>query len=1121
MKNETTNRQFKTTEAKQLIKYFKEILKQVINALTKNKIYYNDLEVSLNNLKQLNYLNTIVLNNIDGKEIDFDDDKLKYFISSLYYYKFSLESTNNYKTMYLKELSRIKSCIDDLSHGNNFIKWFFLSKNKKERINISYKELNQYKNSTIISQILSLLNELTPKEVSYAIIKNDFLNNLHEYYACIKNNFESTILKLNKVSYFENIVKKYDNLSKFINDIKFENDEARKRTKNAAYNYLHYLLYMNLLNISIDEISKDKNGISVKLLKNAGYKNLASIYKASTRQLSYVDGIGYITANKIKKWLENYNEMLLTTLKIKLSVDDQNQYTSELVSCIYQVLNLQSIIKKLDVINVENGDKVKSSIAAINNVENILNWLFISESKKVNILNAYSFLKDIYEKYSDDIEKLYEEFLQLNTNGLEPWEYFKNHSIDFNNVIEEVCPELIDHLHITNGLPNELLLEIEKQPIFIDGLNCTLRNYQTLAVKYILHQKRALIGDEMGLGKTIEAIAAMVSLKNTGATHFLVICPASVLENWYREIAYHSNLKAIKIYGFNDWIKSGGVAVINYESTSLINFEENFHFSLLVVDEAHFIKNTKTNRSQNTILISTYASYVLFLTGTALENNVNEMISLISILRSDIAHQIKPLANFATSSDFRVKIAPVYFRRKRDDVLAELPEKTEIEEFCNLNAEEKQIYTNSLFKSNFQQIRRLSFNIDNLSKSSKTIRMKEIVETAIHEDRKVLIFSYFLDTIFKLYDFFSDITLTPITGALKPTERQNIIDEFSSNPKKYILLLQINSGGIGLNIQKASVVIICEPQLKPSTETQAISRVYRMGQSRKVLIYRLIAKDTIEEKIRNILHEKQLTFDTYADKSVAAECNAEIDEKTLSEIINDEINKNKSNQNDQELNLKKDDANITELTESSNNNYSYYQNLMKMSYKEAVSSLLQKYGKVNGNYFLDAQCKQMNNSIKKGNQGLFIHHIDEDKAIMLSTSEYAAKNPFEYQKSDRLVYCNLLEHFFLHILIYEEPKPENANRNEKQGLGGAINFICMQLNDCYSDYNFKRYSFKVAKSLVINDYESYILMSKRLWQDIENDNMIPRNEKRNILYNLIVNNDGDIDNNLANELKSI
>lgn len=570
MKNEITTKQFKTTDAKQLIKYFDEILKRVASYLIKNKIYYNDLDVSLNNLKQLNYLNPIVLNNIDGKEIDFNDDKLKCFISSLYYYKLSLESTNNYKEIYSKELFNIKNYIDDLSRGNNFIKWFFLSKNRKERINISYKELNQYKNSNIVSQILSSLDGLTPKEVSYEIIKNDFLNNLHEYYDCIKNNFKSTILKFNKVSYFEDTIKKYDNLSNFVNDIKSENDEVRKRIKNAAYNYLHYLLYISLLNISIDEISKDKNGISVKSLKNAGYKNLASIYKASISQLSYVNGIGYKTADKIKKWLENYTGNLLTTLKIKLSVDDKNQYTSELVFCIYQELILQPIIKKLDVINIKNGNKVKSSVAAINNVENILSWLFIPESKKLNILNAYNFLKDIYEKYASDIEKLYEEFLQLKTNSLEPWEYFKNHSIDFNNVIEEVCPELIDHLQMTNGLPNELLLEIEKQPIFTDGLNCTLRNYQTLAVKYILHQKRALIGDEMGLGKTIEAIATMVSLKSTGATHFLVICPASVLENWYREITYHSNLKAIKIYGsnkkqlFNDWIKNGGVAVINY-----------------------------------------------------------------------------------------------------------------------------------------------------------------------------------------------------------------------------------------------------------------------------------------------------------------------------------------------------------------------------------------------------------------------------------------------------------------------------------------------------------------------------------------------------------------------------
>lgn len=147
-------------------------------------------------------------------------------------------------------------------------------------------------------------------------------------------------------------------------------------------------------------------------------------------------------------------------------------------------------------------------------------------------------------------------------------------------------------------MPEDLAREIQDECFFPDGLLCTLRRYQEWGVKYILHQGKTLLGDEMGLGKTIQAIATMVSLKNTGATHFLVVCPASVVTNWCREIRKHSKLNVTKIYGagksnyFKSWLKTGGVAVTNYESTGSIELDDEFSFSLLVVDEAHYIKNS-------------------------------------------------------------------------------------------------------------------------------------------------------------------------------------------------------------------------------------------------------------------------------------------------------------------------------------------------------------------------------------------------------------------------------------------------------------------------------------------------------------------------------------------------
>jgi SNF2 family DNA or RNA helicase len=133
--------------------------------------------------------------------------------------------------------------------------------------------------------------------------------------------------------------------------------------------------------------------------------------------------------------------------------------------------------------------------------------------------------------------------------------------------------------------------------------------------------------------------------------------------------------------------------------------------------------------------------------------------------------------------------------------------------------------------------------------------------------------------------------LNPIYGAVTPQRRQEILDEFEKAPAGSVLVSQIQSGGTGLNIQAASVVIICEPQFKPSIENQAISRAYRMGQTRNVLDYRLLCENTVDEKITAMLESKQAIFDAFADKSVAATESLELDDKTFGNIIKEEIDR--------------------------------------------------------------------------------------------------------------------------------------------------------------------------------------------------------------------------------------
>lgn len=654
-----------------------------------------------------------------------------------------------------------------------------------------------------------------------------------------------------------------------------------------------------LRDVPVEEINREKRGIKIKALKEGGYLSIADLATASVHQIASVRGISEDTAYTIRQIVKELVNQTRKNTKIKINVDNKTIYSTELISAISRYSELQPLIATAKKLYDDNVGKINSSIADLESVTGTLKWLFASEYKKKNATEAFNYLHDmLLNGYEGDA--LYVINTINSTIGVgcsDVWEEFKNNSIQFYSIIEEFVPDVLGSDDVVYGLPEELAREIQDQCIFPDGLLCTLRRYQEWGVKYILHQEKVLLGDEMGLGKTIQAIATMVSLKNVGATHFIVVCPASVITNWCREISKKSKLKVIKIHGIGrnealkSWIQTGGVAVTTYETTSYIKLEDNFSYSLCVVDEAHYIKNANAQRTINVKNICEKAERLLFMTGTALENKVEEMVALIDILQPQIALNIRDMTYMAKAPQFREQIAPVYYRRKREDVLTELPELIENKEWCTLTPEEEAKYEETVLMKNYAEVRRVSWNISDIKKSSKAKRMMELIEEAEIDGRKIIVFSFFLDTIAKVCQLLGDKCLNPINGSVTPQRRQEIIDEFDAAPAGTVLAAQIQSGGTGLNIQSASVVIICEPQFKPSIENQAISRAYRMGQARNVLVYRLLCENTVDERITDMLSNKQSIFNAFADKSVAVSETEklEIGDAAFGDIIKNEI----------------------------------------------------------------------------------------------------------------------------------------------------------------------------------------------------------------------------------------
>ena len=807
-----------------------------------------------------------------------------------------------------------------LSAASNGLTWAFSTKNRKSAsIDAAgyFAGLDKIVSELHITEDIDFLMSFS--NPSSDIIKADFENRRDRYCFEIYKTISESNIDRSELFDTNRIWNQRNEINKCAGTINSLTDKSKNEVKSAVEKMVVSKLLELLKSISVDELNRNKKGIRTKALLDAGYSNIADIYTASEASLASIYGISYDKAYTIKDTASGIANEAKKKIKIQLSVDDKNKTASGVVSALYKTIYFKEVNNSVIALLGENDPIISEEIETVQRHNNALTWPFEPSDVQSQVINSYDSLKrrltgEYYLNVSDSLSRLQ----QFQKDEKTAWDSFEHNSIAFYNALEDICPGVLGNDNSLYGLPEDLARQIQDECIYPDGLLCTLRRYQEWGVKYILHQGRVLLGDEMGLGKTIQAIAAMVSLKNTGATHFVVVCPASVLTNWCREIAKHSKLKPILVHGndksraFASWVKYGGVAVTNYESAGCFKFSDGFRFSQIVVDEAHYIKNPSARRTRNVLRICGSADRVLFMTGTPLENNVDEMVGLIKTLNPSIAAKIESIKFLVTASQFRNEISPVYYRRKREDVLTELPELVESNEWCEMLREEENEYENLLLEgAHYMTIRQLSWNCDDLRKSCKALRMLEIINEAKSNGRKILIFSFFLNTIRKIKALLGESCLNPITGELNSNRRQEIIDEFEQSDPGTSLVCQIMSGGTGLNIQAASVVIICEPQLKPSIENQAISRAYRMGQSRSVLVYRLLCENTLDEKINNLLEGKQLIFDTFADKSVAAEIEkkeTEIDTSKLKDLIAEEIDRikgKKTSSNDSTKNIRK------------------------------------------------------------------------------------------------------------------------------------------------------------------------------------------------------------------------
>ena len=414
-------------------------------------------------------------------------------------------------------------------------------------------------------------------------------------------------------------------------------EDCRAVVEAACEHFVAAETMKTLRDIPVEELNRERRGLRVRLLRESGYADYADLMLASEEQLAALNGISEDGAALIKDAVGETVTQLRPGIKLRLSADKRTEETSNIVLALYRYRSAEGLSRDAQALSSRYAAGIEKAMEELSRGKGFFRWLFTGKAEKDAASEAFLYLENLANgAYRAELTRLHEVRVELEASSAETaWDYFRTQPIVYSNLLEKLVPGLLGNGDAVYGLPEELAREVEAEPLFADGMRCELRRYQAWGVKYILHQGKVLLGDEMGLGKTVQAIAAMVTLRNTGATHFAVVCPASVLVNWCREISKFSDLKAIKVHGslkqaaLSDWITSGGVAVTSYETVQHWELPEDFGFSLLTVDEAHYIKNPGARRTVHVRNLALRAERLLFMTGTALENRVDEMVELM------------------------------------------------------------------------------------------------------------------------------------------------------------------------------------------------------------------------------------------------------------------------------------------------------------------------------------------------------------------------------------------------------------------------------------------------------------------------------------------------------------
>ena len=498
-----------------------------------------------------------------------------------------------------------------------------------------------------------------------------------------------------------------------------------------------------------------------------------------------------------------------------------------------------------------------------------------------------------------------------------------NRSLYLNQLLKTVKNTQIDknseYKKLINGLDKQNGEDNIEIPLSLDNI---LRYYQKAGYKWLKtldnYKFGGILADDMGLGKTIQMLSIIAGYVEENSDSekraSIVICPSSLTLNWQNESQKFTNkLKTLVIRGSAQERKSQiekmgeyDLVITSYDllKRDIETYKENkYQFRFAITDEAQYLKNSNTQNAKAVKEILADTKYAL--TGTPIENSLAELWSIFDYImpgylfgykkfKTEYEMPIVKDNNQNAMKKLKMLIEPFVLRRTKKEVLTELPEKTITVLNNQMKDEQEKIYLNYLAqakqdlaetinlrgfeKSHIQVLAALTrlrqicchpslFIKDYQEGSSKLEQCIEIIKDATEAGHKILLFSGYT-SMFELIQKElekNEITYFKLTGSTKVDERIRMVDEFNENKDIKVFLISLKAGGTGLNLTGADMVIHYDPWWNASAENQATDRAYRIGQKNNVQVYKLITKNSIEEKIYDLQQKKSELIDNVLD----------------------------------------------------------------------------------------------------------------------------------------------------------------------------------------------------------------------------------------------------------------